>query len=50
MVPPLLWLVSSAADAISGCRVIANQWDEGNPLAVTESAGWGDEATRHRSA
>ncbi len=45
MVPPLLWLVSSAADTISGCRVIANQWDEGNPLAATKSAGWGGEAT-----
>ena len=49
MVPPLLWLVSSAADAISGCRVIANQWDDGNPMAATDSAGWGDEATRHRA-
>ncbi len=46
MVPPLLWLVSSGADAISGCRVIANQWDDSNPLEATESAGWGDEATR----
>ena len=45
MVPPLLWLVSSAADAISGRRVIANQWDDANPLAATESAGWGDETT-----
>ena len=45
MVPPLLWLVSSAADAISGRRVIANQWDHANPLAATESAGWGDETT-----
>ena len=45
MVPPLLWLVSSAADTISGRRVIANQWDDGNPLAATESAGWVDETT-----
>ena len=45
MVPPLLWLVSSAAAAISGRRVIANQWDDANPLAATESAGWGDETT-----
>ena len=45
MVPPLLWLVSSAADAISGRHVIANQWDDANPLAATESAGWGDETT-----
>lgn len=49
MVPPLLWLVSSAADAISGCRVIANQWDDSNPLAATEGAAWGDEATRQRT-
>ena len=49
MVAPLLWLVSSAADAISGCRVIANQWDDNNPLAAAESAGWGDEATRQRT-
>ncbi|MDA8348436.1 MAG: SDR family NAD(P)-dependent oxidoreductase [Pseudomonadota bacterium] len=49
MVPPLLWLVSSAADAISGCRVIGNRWDDGNPLVATENAGWGDEATRQRT-
>ena len=40
MVPPLLWLISSAADALSGCRVTANQWQSGNPLAAVESAGW----------
>jgi NAD(P)-dependent dehydrogenase (short-subunit alcohol dehydrogenase family) len=40
MVPPLLWLVSDAADAITGRRVTANQWDDGNPLAATEEAGW----------
>ena len=45
MVPPLLWLVSSTADTISGRRVIANQWHDGNPLAATESAGWIDETT-----
>ena len=45
MVPPLLWLVSNEVDAISGCRITANEWDEGNPLAATESAGWGSEAT-----
>ena len=49
MVPPLLWLVSSAADKVSGCRVIANQWDDGNPLAATENAGWGNEATGQRT-
>jgi NAD(P)-dependent dehydrogenase (short-subunit alcohol dehydrogenase family) len=40
MVPPLLWLVSSEADDISGRRVMANQWDGRNPLAATEDAGW----------
>ncbi len=41
MVPPLLWLVSDEANAISGRRVIANQWDGANPLAATEDTGWG---------
>jgi NAD(P)-dependent dehydrogenase (short-subunit alcohol dehydrogenase family) len=41
MVPPLLWLVSDAAGAISGCRVTANRWDAANPLAATELADWG---------
>jgi NAD(P)-dependent dehydrogenase (short-subunit alcohol dehydrogenase family) len=27
MVPPLLWLVSSAADGVNGCRFDANRWD-----------------------
>ncbi|EQD46793.1 dehydrogenase/reductase protein [mine drainage metagenome] len=40
MVPPLLWLISSAADTLSGCRVTAHQWQSGNPLAAVESAGW----------
>jgi 3-oxoacyl-[acyl-carrier protein] reductase len=34
MVPPLLWLASSAADNITGKRVIANRW----PSAVDQSA------------
>ena len=41
MVPPLLWLVSDEAGWVSGCRVTANQWDDANPLAATEDAGWG---------
>ena len=45
MVPPLLRLVSSVPDTISGCRVTANQWDEGNPMVAVESAGWASEAT-----
>jgi NAD(P)-dependent dehydrogenase (short-subunit alcohol dehydrogenase family) len=47
IVPPLLWLVSDAADAITGYRVTANQWDPDNPVAATEGAGWGSpSATR----
>jgi NAD(P)-dependent dehydrogenase (short-subunit alcohol dehydrogenase family) len=45
MVPPLLWLASDDTDAISGCRVIANRWDDSHPLAATESAGWDSEGT-----
>ena len=45
MVPPLLWLVSEDTNAITGCRVTANRWEDGNPLAATESAGWGSEPT-----
>ena len=41
MVPPLLWLVSNAADRISGCRITATQWNDGDPMAAIESAGWG---------
>lgn len=43
MVPPLLWLLSDQANAISGHRMIANHWDGNNPLAATEGAGWGSE-------
>jgi 3-oxoacyl-[acyl-carrier protein] reductase len=45
MVPPLLWLVSAAADGVTGKRVIANRWPSGGdhpaPLdAAIEDAGW----------
>ena len=43
MVPPLLWLVSEDTNAVTGCRVTANRWEDGNPLAATESAGWASE-------
>jgi NAD(P)-dependent dehydrogenase (short-subunit alcohol dehydrogenase family) len=43
MVPPLQWLVSNGADTITGCRVIANLWDEGNPSAAVENSGWSNE-------
>ncbi len=44
MVPPLLWLVSSAADNITGKRVIANRWPSGvdqpaSPEVALEDAG-----------
>jgi 3-oxoacyl-[acyl-carrier protein] reductase len=45
MVPPLLWLVSSAADNVTGKRVIANRWRSGDHSIVAadaiEDAGWG---------
>jgi 3-oxoacyl-[acyl-carrier protein] reductase len=46
MVPPLLWLVSEAADGISGQRVNASRWDPNlNPSEAAakacEPAGWG---------
>jgi 3-oxoacyl-[acyl-carrier protein] reductase len=31
MVPPLLWLISSAADAVNGYRFDANRWEAGLP-------------------
>ncbi len=45
MVPPLLWLVSSAADGVTGKRVVANRWpSNGAPSAAAagaiEDAGW----------
>jgi 3-oxoacyl-[acyl-carrier protein] reductase len=45
MVPPLLWLVSSAADNVIGKRVIANRWPVGGDHpsareAAIEDAGW----------
>ncbi len=40
MVPPLLWLVSDAADAVNGRRFIAADWDRGLPAAeAAEKAG-----------
>lgn len=41
MVAPMLWLVSDQAAEISGCRVIANRWNAGDPRAAIEDAGWG---------
>ncbi len=40
MVPPLLWLVSSEADTITGRRLVANRWDSDEPEAAMEEAGW----------
>jgi NAD(P)-dependent dehydrogenase (short-subunit alcohol dehydrogenase family) len=40
MVPPLLWLVSDAADAVSGRRFIAADWDTSLPAdQAAEKAG-----------
>ena len=46
MVPPLLWLVSDAADEVSGKRFNASRWDTNlNPdeaaAKASEPAGWG---------
>jgi NAD(P)-dependent dehydrogenase (short-subunit alcohol dehydrogenase family) len=45
MIPPLLWLVSPAADNVTGKRVTANRWpSSGDPSAAVaaaiEDAGW----------
>jgi NAD(P)-dependent dehydrogenase (short-subunit alcohol dehydrogenase family) len=45
MVPPLLWLLSSAADNVTGKRVIANRWQSGvdqstATTAAIEDAAW----------
>jgi NAD(P)-dependent dehydrogenase (short-subunit alcohol dehydrogenase family) len=42
MVPPLLWLVSSAADAITGKRVIANRWPGGGDPSAAVAGAIGD--------
>ena len=44
MVPPLLWLIGPAADALTGCRITATHWDERRPLAAVQEAGWGSAA------
>ena len=46
MLPPLLWLVSEAADGVSGQRFDASRWDPNlNPSETAskacDSAGWG---------
>ncbi|KQV83456.1 SDR family oxidoreductase [Rhizobium sp. Root1220] len=33
IVPPLLWLVSSDADDVTGKRIVATQWSQAEPLA-----------------
>jgi 3-oxoacyl-[acyl-carrier protein] reductase len=40
MVPPLLWLISAAADGVTGKRVVANRWREEKPEEALEEAGW----------
>jgi len=45
MVPPLLWLASPAADAVTGARFVASRWDpalrqETAAEAASAAAGW----------
>jgi hypothetical protein len=45
IVPPLLLLVSPAADRMTGRRLVATKWQNGNDdnaaaEAATEQAGW----------
>jgi NAD(P)-dependent dehydrogenase (short-subunit alcohol dehydrogenase family) len=40
MGPPLVWLVSRAADTLTGRRLNACRWDANDPLAAIEEAGW----------
>lgn len=40
MGPPLLWLISRAADSLTGRRLNASRWEANNPLAAIEEAGW----------
>ena len=44
MGPPLLWLVSRAADTLTGRRLNASRWDAADPHAAIEEAGWTGEA------
>ena len=39
IVPPLLWLVSPAADAINGRRLDASRWNAGTPDLALDEAG-----------
>lgn len=43
MVRPLLWLASTRSDGVTGTRVIANRWRDGEanqPTDAIEDAGW----------
>jgi NAD(P)-dependent dehydrogenase (short-subunit alcohol dehydrogenase family) len=47
MVQPLLWLASARSDGVTGQRVIAKRWREGEaapPPDAIEDAGWGPRA------
>ena len=41
IVPPLLWLVSDAANGVTGKRVVAARWREQAPADAMDAAGWG---------
>lgn len=40
VVDPLLWLVSSEADNVTGQRITATLWNRKDPAAAMEYAGW----------
>jgi 3-oxoacyl-[acyl-carrier protein] reductase len=40
MVAPLLWLISPAADTVTGRRCVANRWRDEYPAAAFMDAGW----------
>jgi NAD(P)-dependent dehydrogenase (short-subunit alcohol dehydrogenase family) len=49
MIPPLLWLVSEAASAVTGSRFVANLWDASLPPEqaaekARSTAGWSSQA------
>ncbi|HEX7600571.1 MAG TPA: SDR family oxidoreductase [Polyangiaceae bacterium] len=51
MVPPLLWLASTASDGVAGKRVIANRWRNGDVAPAEdaiEDAGWAPHGEAHR--
>ena len=40
MVPPLLWLVTTRSNGITGRRFIADEWKEETAKKASPDAGW----------